>query len=116
MEGSRVHPLTGGASTLLTEELNGAHDQCLAEAVNCTINAMMVLLKQSSQPWICCMCRHNHGHRAMDSVSDDHCRDCGMELVYTVKFYTVSWIRGLLTKADFGIDNGRDSSLSANSP
>ena len=111
VEGTRFHPLTGGANTLLTEELNGAHEKCMAEAVNCTINSMMVLLEQSSQPWICCMCRHDHGHRAMDSVADKHCRDCGMELVYSVKFYTVSWIRGLLTKADFGTDNGRDSIL-----
>ena len=111
LEGSRVHPLTGGATTLLTEEMNGAHDQCLTEAVNSTLAAMMVLLKQSSQPWICCMCRHNHDHIAMDSVADQHCKDCGMGLAYTVKFYVISWIRGMLSKSDIGIDGERASTL-----
>ena len=108
LEGTRTHPLTGGSNTLLTEELTSTHEQCMAEGVNLTINAMMVLLRQSSQPWICCMCRHEHGHRAMDSVTENLCRDCGMDMVYSVKYYTVGWIRGLLTKADFGTDQGRD--------
>ena len=105
LEGTRVHPLTGGATTLLDEELNGVHDECLTEAVNSTVAVMMVLLKQTSQPWICTLCRHNPDYRAMDSVTVSHCTTCGMGMAATVKFYTVIWIRGLLSKANFGADN-----------
>ena len=111
LDANRVHPLTGGAGTLLTEEMNGDHEPCLAEAVNSTLAAMMVLLKQSSQAWICCMCRYNHDHIAMDSVAEQHCKDCGMGLAYTVKFYVVNWIRGMLSKSDMGIDGERGTTL-----
>ena len=103
--------LTGGATTLLDEELNRDHDECLDEAVKSTAAAMMVLLRQTSQPWICSLCRHNRDHRAMDSVTNLHCITCGMSLAATVRFYAVNWIRGLLSKSDFGPDNERERNL-----
>ena len=85
-ESTTVHPLTGGATTLLDEELNRDHEECLDEAVKSTAAAMMVLLRQTSQPWICSLCRHERDHQAMDSVENPHCTTCGMPMAVSVRF------------------------------
>ena len=111
VEDTRVHPLTGGATTLLDEQLNGDRDRCFEAASKSTAASMLVLLGQTNQLWICSLCRHEKDHQAMGSMESPNCTNCGLSIAATVIFYVVNWLRGLLTKSDFGTDKESDKSL-----
>ena len=66
---------------------------------------MLVLLENSNQQWICSLCRHERDHKAIGSKENPNCTACGMSITKTVRYYVVSWLRGLLSKAGFGTDN-----------
>ena len=70
-----------------------------------TFAAIMVLLENSNQLWICSMCRHEKNHQAMGSQANPNCTSCGLHISSTVNTYVVSWLRGLMSKSGFGTDN-----------
>ena len=57
IDDEKVHPLTGSTTTLLEENFNGLHENCFLAAVYSTSAAMMVLLDNTDQLWICSLCR-----------------------------------------------------------
>ena len=67
------HPLTGSSQTLLQEGFATDHEACFLTAVASTSAAMMVLLENTNQLWICSVCRHEKDHQAMGSKETSNC-------------------------------------------
>jgi hypothetical protein len=67
-------------------ELDGAHRDCLLQAVAICKHSIMDLLINTEQQWICSTCRFNPDHQAMLSAQPS-CA-CGISLEATVGIYS----------------------------
>ena len=85
-EDRKVHPLTGSAQTFLQEGFGGDHENYFVAAVDSTCAAMLVLLGNTNQPWICSLCRYEKDHKAMGSKETPNCTKCGMDIGTSVRY------------------------------
>ena len=88
----KEHPLTGNSQTFLQEGFANNHELCFVAAVDSTSVAMLVLLENSNQKWICSLCRHERDHKVIGSKENPNCTAChsGMSIAKTVKY----WLAG----------------------
>ena len=86
---SKAHPLTGSSQTFLQEGFGSDHEKCFITVVDSTCAAMLVLLSNTSQPWICSLCRYERDHKAMGSKENPDCTNCGMSIHKFVRYYVV---------------------------
>jgi hypothetical protein len=105
-----VHTFTGVETTFQEEGMaaGGAHEVCFSTSVMSATNAIMELLANTDQPWVCMQCMHVPGHVAMSSQAHKACTTCGLDMKSTIEFFTLTWLKSLMFKAGF-ITNERGS-------
>ena len=89
--------------------MEGDHKTCFNTSVQSAADAIMELLENSDQQWICAICMHKPGHKAMSSITDKACSTCNLALRLTVENYSTMWMKSLMFKAGFVTDLAKNS-------
>ena len=106
------HTLTGKEDTFLRERFANEHAACFQKAVLSLAAALETLMVAQDQPWVCSSCMWSDpNHLMMSTTQDPACRTCGMEMMVSVKTWSLQWLRSLQLRTGFELDSARDSTI-----